>query len=362
MHSEKVPYYILDLLQQVPSVHVPGLGRFDAIFHPAVIDLQESRIKPPYIQPDFINRSNPEDDMLPAYMHYVSGMDVDDAKEAISTFVNTVIHWLEEGKPYYIEKFGTFSRSHSDVLHFTPDWDAFNLSFSGLKTIDLHPAHLVKPTESISQPSVVISDQVRPTIEPDEFVPETSLKTEPPKAEESSEIEEERILTEEPDTTDSTSRMAWFILTSSLVLITLLCAYLAWDIISDRKRINQYTQLNPDTLVITNEFDIPVVMDTLDNREDSIPVVEPEVKQDTVKEPAVTEPTPPPCFVVVGAFSNSDNVTRMEERLKKLGYTSAQIKGGSLTRVAISTSCDKDNLQKVLNEARSGINPESWIY
>lgn len=46
MLSDKVPYYILDLLQQAPSVYVEGLGRFEAIFHPALIDLPNARIKP----------------------------------------------------------------------------------------------------------------------------------------------------------------------------------------------------------------------------------------------------------------------------------------------------------------------------
>ena len=67
-----------------------------------------------------------------------------------------------------------------------------------------------------------------------------------------------------------------------------------------------------------------------------------------------------PCFVVVGAFSDATNVAKMVERLKSMGYVTEEIKGGSLTRVAIKTSCD--NVQKVLTEARSSINPEAWIY
>jgi hypothetical protein len=64
----------------------------------------------------------------------------------------------------------------------------------------------------------------------------------------------------------------------------------------------------------------------------------------------------------VGAFGNPGNVQRMEERLTSLGYQSEQIQGGQLTKVAIRTSCEKNQLQKVLNEARTSINPESWIY
>ena len=51
----------------------------------------------------------------------------------------------------------------------------------------------------------------------------------------------------------------------------------------------------------------------------------------------------------------------MVARLESMGYVPEEIKGGSLTRVAIKTSCEQGNLQKVLNEARSSINPEAWI-
>jgi hypothetical protein len=66
--------------------------------------------------------------------------------------------------------------------------------------------------------------------------------------------------------------------------------------------------------------------------------------------------------VVVGAFSDPSNVNKMVDRLTGLRYAPEQIKGGSLIRVAIRTSCDQDSLQKMLNEARTSINPEAWIY
>ncbi|MGB4846330.1 MAG: SPOR domain-containing protein [Saprospiraceae bacterium] len=370
MHSEKVPYFILDLLQQVPSVFVPGLGRFDAIFHPAVIDLQTSQIKPPHIKPDFVPDVASDNDILPAYMHYVSGIDFSEAKDSIHLFVNDVLFNLETGGPYSIDKFGTFSKSSSDVLHFTPDWDAFNLSFNGLEVIDLHPEQVKIPTPIFEKPETTVPEFAEHTskegkTEPIETykipVPVEIKKISEPSVEEPIPVPlEETITPVLPDINESTTRLAWVILTSALVLITLLCAYLAWDIISDRQRINQLTQLYPDTLAITNEFDIPVKMDTTHTPlVAETPTVE---KPDTIEKPSVQEPTEPPCFIVVGAFTNQENVNKMMDRLKGLGYKSEKILGVTLTRVAISTSCDKDNLQKVLSEARASINPEAWIY
>lgn len=363
MHSEKVPYFILDLLQQVPSVYVQGLGRFDAIFHPAIIDLHQSQIKPPFIQPGFIAQSESEGDLLPAYIHYVSGIDINEAKEAITSFVLEIFRRIEAGEAYNIEKFGTFSKSVSEILHFTPDWDAFNLSFSGLEIIDLHPEKELKPPEKYIGPQITLPDAIQPSVEiPGNGANDDRLVPNPEIVEPVSDTQVETIPSDRHGISESTSRLAWIILTSSLMLISILCAFLAWDIIRDRIKINQLAQLSSDTLVITNEFDIPVIMDTLNNELVSVPLITTTEETDTVKAPVVNEETEPPCFVVVGAFAHADNVNRMVQRLEGLGYKSEQIKGGTLTRVAIRTSCDKAILQKTLSEARSGINPESWIY
>jgi len=343
---------------------VQGLGRFDAIFHPAVIDFQQSQIKPPYIQPDFISQTEAEGDILPAYMHYVSGMDVEIAREEIISFANDVQQHTNNDEPYSIDKFGIFSKSAAGVLHFTPDWDAFNLSFSGLAILELHPTPVLKRVEKFPETPVITPKEIKPSY----HLVEENITTANPGIDQHadepvSDIPDEMMTVPLDDISESTSRMAWIILTSAIALITVLCAYLAWDIISDRKRMYQLSQLYPDTLIITDEFDIPVIMDTSKTNNESIPSTNPVVTPDTIsKPPEVKEETETPCYVVVGAFTNPDNVTRMMQRLEGLGYKSAEIKGGALTRVVISTSCDKGILEKTLNEARSSINPEAWIY
>jgi hypothetical protein len=163
------------------------------------------------------------------------------------------------------------------------------------------------------------------------------------------------------DIEQSTSRLWWIILTSAIVLIAIMCAYLAWDIISNRKRLEELKALSPaitglqDTLTITDTAAIPVQDTPVTSV--SAPEVEP-----TTPTPSETKPTGSGCYVVVGAFSEQENVTKMVDLLVSLNYVAEQIKGGSLTRVAIRTDCDPANLQKVLNDARSSINPEAWIY
>jgi hypothetical protein len=359
VHSEKVPYYILDLLQQVPSVYVPGLGRFDAIFHPAVVDIQHSRIKPPFIEPGFAANEHDAQNILPTYMYYVSGVPEEEAKENINEFVDTVHKKVDAGETYAIERFGSFSKSDAGILHFTPDWDAFNLSFIGLDVIDLHP---LKEKSSTDIPLHVGDTATEPL--PAKNIPQYEPPSETNWVTDHELPEAEKIVAEvtpvpEPVISDSTSRLWWTILASALFLITILCGYLAWDILSNRDKMSRYIAVTNDTLE-TSSPDV-IIVDTLEFIEEPLPA---DTVEDTL--PQVDEKIPEeiadPCFVVVGAFSNADNVTRMENRLKELGYDTELIRGGALTRVAIRTGCDQPTLQKTLNDARSSVNPDSWIY
>ncbi len=365
MHSEKVPYFILDLLQQVPSVYVPGLGRFDAIFHPAVIDIPGAKIKPPYFEGTFSDSDGDAFDLLPEYIRYVTGISSEEAIGHITDFVRVVHQQIESDASYAIDKFGSFSKSNGSIIHFTPDWDAFNLSFRGLEEIDLNP-----PVEVPEQP---IEFFAPPESKNREYIPPVIEKTIPA---ETNWVAENMI--ERPEETtpvasvpshpisDSTSRLWWGILAIALILITILCAYLAWDIISNRKKLKSLNQITQVTVDPGTMDDVPSVVDTtyvpVEEPAEEPPVEEPKETVETITTPPPTSTIANPCFIVVGAFSNPDNVTRMDERLKGMGYEVEQIKGGSLTKVAIKTSCDKSNLQKVLGDARSSVNPEAWIY
>ncbi len=361
MHSKKVPYFILDLLQQVPSVYVMGLGRFDAIFHPAVIDLPRAQIKPPYVEPDFNEDPESLSGILSAYMHYVTGVDLEEANEAIQDFVKEIqIRTLNESS-YRIEKFGTFSRSSQGNIRFTPDWDAFNLSFSGLEVLDLnariestpviYPV-TTKPPVVVSQP-ISIDTPTETVRDRDYVLEDTSQIIAEPKLDE--------VVSDHERIDESTSRLWWFILSSALILITILCGYLAWDILSNRHKLNDLKQIYPDTSSILPPG-LTSPSDTSSPAVDGTPITEPSPTEDTIEEGGISEEPVSYCYIVVGAFSNPDNVARMVERINSMGYTSEQIKGGALTRVAIRTACDKANLQKILDEARSTVNPEAWIY
>ena len=358
MYSEKVPYYILDLLQQVPSVYVPGLGRFDAIFHPAVVDIHNSRIKPPHVEPGFVALDHDAENILPTYMHYVSGISEEDAMNSISEFVDRVHHHIQAGESYSIDQFGTFSKSASDIVHFTPDWDAFNLSFIGLDVIDLNPVTEIRhETDSHVKDSTPEPVPAESAILP-EPVTDTNWVTDQEISEPVREVVEPVPVPSSPVISDSTSRLWWTILATALFLITGLCAYLAWDILSNRDTVNRIIAITNDTLE-TSSPDV-IIVDTLEVTEEPLPSdtmapVEPEPEPEP-------EPVEEPCFVVVGAFSNPDNVVRMEQRLEGMGYESEKITGGSLTRVAIRTTCDQATLQKTLNDARASINPDAWLY
>lgn len=360
MLADKVPYFIIDLLQQVPFVYVHGLGRFEAIFHPAMVDQAHSQIKPPYIEPEFTLNGESSDEILAAFIHYVSGIGKTAAENAIHEFVQRIKSNTEEGRTYPIEKFGTFSTSAAGNLRFTPDWDAFNLSFSGLEVVDLKPQidnqNTVSDFKLTPPPKPVYTEVVETPVHRIE-----EIKAEPEIIkEELPAIDPEKTIRTQIEIDEHSSRLWWMILTIALVLIAVLCAYLAWDIISNRNKLNDFKQIYPDSTAGTSLDDRPYTPDTTPIPVENIPIDEPIVKEDSNASEIVKEEIANPCFVVVGAFSDADNVAKMVDRLKSMGYVSEKINGGALTKVAIKTSCD--SLQKVLNDARSSINPEAWIY
>lgn len=361
MLSAKVPYFILDILQQVPSIDVKGLGRFDAIFQPAVIDAALSQVKPPFIQPGFGEEGGSTRDLLAAYMNYVSGVEVEKAKEAIEQFVQEVKDHTEGNESYAIQKFGTFSKSSSGNIRFTPDWDAFNLSFSGLEVLDLKTHVEVATDASIGLPPPLVpalnAEKILPVAQPVE-AEKISVKEPIPIFQPSRQEDKIRDL---EGIDQSTSKLWWMILSSALALIAVLCAYLAWDILSNRSKLNELKRIYPDsTFQQPHEKNVPA--DTQQIIVENIPVDEVTAPKDSTNGEVGGKDQSTPCFIVVGAFRDPSNVTKMEDRLKSMGYTFEQIKGKTLTRVAIRTSCDPANMERILNEARSSINPEAWIY
>ena len=365
MLSNKVPYFILDLLQQAPSVFVEGLGRFEVIFHPAVIDLPEARIKPPYVEPDFKYDLDNPSEILAKYIAYAAGTQLGIANGAIVAFVRRVFEQTENGMMYPIEKFGTFSRSAAGNIRFTPDWDAFNLSFSGLEVLDISPARETSNGSEVyfpppPPPTVEkwMEPEVKETVATDDYSIE-SKPTEP--IEETPRDPVEEVISQQNQIDQSTSRLWWIILTSAIVLIAVMCGYLAWDIISNRQKLEELKALSPDTTRLQDTLTV-VDTTTVPVQETPVtPVPEP-VIEPTTPTPTDTKPSGSNCYVVVGAFTDQSNVTKMVDKLVSLGYTAEQIQGGSLTRVAIRTDCDPANLQKMLNDARTSINPEAWIY
>ncbi len=360
MLSERIPYYILDLLQLTPSVYVEGLGRFEAIFHSAQFDTTRTKIEPPHIEATFNTDENDGNETLEAFIHYTLGDQAGSPKEAIASFVKTVWKQTDDDSAYAVDKFGTFVRSNQGNIRFTPDWDAFNIAFSGLESLEL---------KSIGQqqPSVV------PLTPPTPYVPkstpaEVDTKLEHMQEQEAAEasiaaVDKSKDAFEKNlDRIDqSTTRLWWIILSSAILLIAVLCIYLAWDIMINQNRLNDLKKtLSDTTITVPNNYDTSSV--TKSNT-DSLPGKTATDNADSVKASGQNiKETDPPCFIVVGAFGDPANVTKMEERLRSLGYVVELFKGRILTKVAIRTSCDQSNLNKVLNDVRSSINPESWIY
>ncbi len=356
--SDKVPYFILDLLQQTPSVYVKGLGRFDAIFHPAEIDFGQSKIKPPFIEPGYSDQDSDPTNILPAYIQYASAVSIESSTQSISGFVDKVLSALHTDGAYSIEKFGTFSRLPTGGIRFTPDWDAFNLAFTGLEVLDLKSA---TEASKVSTPSVAPIPGI-PVATVDALSDSTAVSVSvyptDPLEESPAVIPSDSGMESGIAGNDFSNRLLWIILVLAMALITILCAYLTWDILSNRQRLREMKEIfHPQTspTVFTEITTIPTDTGsvTTEVHADTLAVAVPESPKTTGEAD---------CYIVVGAFSDPANASRMLDRLTSMNYMGVSLQGGNLTRIAIRTSCEPSSLQQVLNAARTSINPEAWIY
>lgn len=351
MDWTKVPYYILDLIQQAPAVDVPGLGRFEAVLHPAYIDLPAKEAQPPRLEARFSQEEAGDRDLLGAYIVFAAGVSESEAHEAILMFADEVARHTRNGQPFAVPHFGTFHRTPEDKIRFQPDWDAFNLSFNGLQPVPI-PVGAVAPEAEAEWPDVSSLPDVekdKPDIPglssaPGAFAPEGIPG----------------VQAGNDEVPDVSTRMWWGILVSAIVLITILCAYLAWDIISHRDQLQRLPVLPPAVIADTmdtaaTQSPEPVTPEDGSQGSDSAgAAVDTSTRQpDTGREP---------CYVVVGAFSDTANVLRMESRLAEMGYPAERLPGRTITRVAIRASCDPVALQNILEDARARIHPQAWIY
>ncbi len=350
MDWTKVPYYILDLIQQVPHVDVPGLGRFEAVLHPAVIDEAAGEAHPPRMEAVFHSDAHGDRDLLSAYVAFASGITEGEAHEAILTFADEVARHTLDGATYEIIRFGKFFRNAEDKIRFTPDWEAFNLSFNGLQPVPL-PTPVPVTTTPGPLPDIepmAVAPAERP--EPSPGGPIPSAISQPSNS----------PAGDDDEAPDASVRMWWGILIAAIILIAVLCAYLAWDILSHRDALLNATSLPAPEAIMPSGDTLAadtltaVEQDTVALEVTDIPVITPETSQ-------TSEPQDG-CYVVVGAFADTLNVERMESRLAEMGYAYERLPGRSIIRVAIRSSCDPVALQNVLDDARARISDQAWIY
>lgn len=340
----KVPYYILDLIQQTTVVGVPGLGRFESTLCPAVIDLPRRAVHPPRRDALFRPEDAGDPELLSLFIAYATGIPEAEARSAVLAFSQEVFRQTAGGREFEIFRFGTFFRSHEDEIRFTPQDEAFNLLYHGLLPVEI-------PEDNMS-----VSPEVAPEIE--QVVEPASPSSSGVEGALGADSGSRRL---DEDTPDVSQRMWWGILVSAILLITVLCAYLAWDILSHREMLVSAKIIALPAIVsdsakadvsgnkLSDTIVIPVTSDLLQ------PVI------DTMVQPSPAQPSGN-CFIVVGAFADTANVVRMEVRLREMGYVPVRLPTRSLVRVAIQCTCDPVALGNVLDDARSRIHPQAWIY
>ncbi|MHB1922159.1 MAG: HU domain-containing protein [Chitinophagaceae bacterium] len=117
-------FYIAEILAQYQECHLPGIGKFSLIYHPAQIKISDQLIEPPY-QSILFNSS--EEGSMENFILYITEREKISefsANQRFEKFINQLKIKLSEGASIQIPWIGSLNRDPVENIHFQP---AFSL-------------------------------------------------------------------------------------------------------------------------------------------------------------------------------------------------------------------------------------------
>ena len=412
-----VHFFILQLLQQTDSVHVPGLGSFALQRNPAEILPRTKAIVPPQNRGIFIPEKGNGSTLI-RFIESRTGLPRKFVKKEVGRYVKSLTSTAETKGEMALDNFGVFSLDSKGQIRFRPEENAFNQEFAFLETMALmvipgkepavqpQPAKVVLPvvSEEVIRPKS--KEAIHPTLAP--VTPADPIE-EPFRNEETTRLPRRRIP---------------LFIPLFAILFLLMSAFAYYQYRSQKASASAGITLGPAAIIDLDGDSTERQADPLhgnDNekgnsaselseidQEPSSKPAEPEIANSSMKIPEAgpdikddAEQTPLPrdraaedqnraetivplnesvpangekapsnaskkpegCLIIVGAFGVPGNVDRMQQKLNELGYESMTIPGRSLTKVGIvPVDCSPAEMLAQLRNVRTQVEQSAWIY
>ncbi len=396
---------MLRFLDQLPELHLPGLGSFYRVETPARVDLEAKSVYPPSRKNRFEYDEEVDASLFEGFLEYQTGKPRKFCRQAVRSFVNDLLLRLKKDGSVSYPHFGTFKTDAQSNIRFLSDPAYENARYMAFRPVSLQIYMPGEPEQE--HPSSTQHDQPAISTAPVETV-ETGSGTSPVDHQPAQIIHQagDAVATSVEDTRETGVSTAdqngqpntagrsgtgkkipvWPWYYGSILLLLLVMALLfLYDgvpapFFDSQEVVGEVVDPEPGN-VLEGRVDTPFSQGPVENRteaggttEAGLPPATDEGQSSGAgsEEASVDDHPEAPsgiadpyamadCMVVVGAFREKMNVTRMQARLEDMGYMPHLMEKGSLTLVGVKRPCRTAELRSVLYMLRNEIEGGSWV-
>lgn len=361
---------IKELIYDHGSVVIPGLGSFSGDYKSASIDNVLGQLAPPALDIVFNPNNVLNDGVLLDYTKNKYHVLTLEAQKAIDTFTEDVVQTFKKHEIVVIPDVGRLYRDYSDKVRFLPENTNFNTDTFGLPTVQFYPVSRNKPDPIVEKTETVVAAQTvhsEATVAKPFAFPESSDNISTP------------LIPEYPFDLNLPFDIRKFMpaLAVALLFILVFTIYLFnksdSNAVIDRQKLKvnekpskvennvgnggkQPTQPTPSTQNPSNPQDIASDKSFKNNPTVTNPPVNSENSIGTV---AAKEKSQNQAVLIVGGFSNKNNIKRLKTWISNNGYGIYERKSGGLTVIGAEVNYNtKKDLNKILTRFRNRFGDE----
>ena len=318
------------LLYEQDTVSIPGLGSLVGQYKPAAIEHVQGKISPPSKEWTFNANLAVNDGLLINSLIQKRHLSYAEAEKQVADYVAQVKSALERREIVVIPEVGRLYRDFEQQLRFLPDNTNFNTDTFGLPTVQFYPVLRSQKTQEPAAPEL-------PKQQP---LPQAALGW----------IQQHLKIA---------AAAGGVILVTALYLLLRPEANVPEPPVAEAlppSRVN----VSPSSE--TGTADAPAELPEALGQEEENDPDETGTNTETDTESITMAPEQKFGTIVIGAFSNEDNVKRLIARLYESGYEPFTDKRGRLTQVSVQLAYENEaELRDALHKIRKKFNKDAKI-
>ncbi len=319
--------YIATILYEHNTVAIPGLGSFVSQYKSADIDQVQGKLHPPGRTVAFNPNLVGDDGLLTRHLQQLHGIGPAEAHHIVERYVGEVKEAIERREIVVFPEVGRLYQDYEKNLQFLPDNTNFSLDAYGLPVMEAYPVARPKATkQEQKQQEMVKRDRA------------------------------------------ANKGLLAAILGGSLVIAAAVYFLFFYSGLPKDDTLQRV----PTSRVNVSPSVRPAADDSLQKEDgDSLTDAAPQEEAYDTEEPdddfdtesATTAPGQRYMVIIIGAFGNKENVTRLVDEIFEAGYEPYTEKSGPLTKVGIQkTYSNPAEIENTLMEVRNRFTSDAKVY